>query len=184
MISHEDAKAQLDGLHGKKLVAYFNTLAVRCGEPETKRFSSLASGRKRCLRLMALCGIISPTEAVVRRRKPRQKVWRYPPNGRQDGAPALSTPNTLYWRIQVALMAGETFERIKGIVEDYDIMRGITPHNIEWRAYKLIRTQHIDYGWGLREELRGGEVHILMFSDIPPKQLKKTISRRGGAHAI
>lgn len=182
MISHKQAHAKLDGMCGKELVSYHNELAVMCGERSTKRFSTLAAGRRRCLRLMALCGHVSKTDDVVRRRKPRKTTFRYPANGRPDGAPALSTPGTLYQRIQMVLLAGETFDGVCRLVEEFDIMRGVVPFNVEHRAYSKIREQHLYYGWGLKEEEREEGTFIYIFSDIPPKKITKR--QRIPAHAV
>lgn len=180
MMELTEAEAMLSGFTGKMLVKYYNELAEKCGEKPTKRFMNLGAGKKRVLRLMALCRLIPETKAVLVKRKPRKKVFRYPPNGRNDdGIPAIPTPDTLRWRVQMALMSGATLGEIAQIVEDHDVMTGVRPYNIERRAYNLVRAQHTIYGWGLRETAQDDGVSMIcIFSKFPPKQIM-----RGSAYA-
>ena len=177
-LSRADVAERLQKMTNPQLVAEFNTYAEAAGLPKTKRFGDKKSGRKRVLAAMAKAGVIPPS--VDDNHQKRQILFRYPPNGVHNGAPAIPEEGTLRYRVQIALMAGETMEGIERIVEAFDVMRGVPSVNVKKRAYLVVRAQHFDYGWGLKEETSEGVKKIHIFSNVPPYRAK---DRRGVLYA-
>lgn len=164
-------EASLTALSAKELVALYNETAAQVGANPVNKFSDKKTAVRRTQNLLALIPVDAPKAdveaqeevpapvepeapaAAPAEKKVRQMVFRFKPAKEQRAFNKAS----LRGRAVDALLNGASFAEMQALVEEFDADRKKVPHNVERRAYELVRIVHYYLGYGLKEE--GGKIY-------------------------
>ena len=148
-------------LSSGELATKYNKAATTLGTRTVKKFADRKTAIRRTEEiLIKLKDHSAPPKkgkkgkTTKAERKKRGMRFVFPFNGQDDLRSSLNT-KTLRGQCVDLLRGGAKFSKVEALVEKYDRSKGRKSHDVERRAYELVRIMHYYLGYGINHDTDG-----------------------------